>query len=250
MEGDVHPSGEGNVPDPVSDMADIGERAGGALNLKGCAPILIVAVVLIVIVIGVLKATDDDKPSSATESPSASASESASPSETSSASPSPSPEPSESPSASEDESEDPSAETERFSGTSGGQIGCITCDGQSRYLHLEHPGVGVGDAARPGMEVVWPRNGKFVEFGADISGPNQGRYGFALFANGTSYYAGCTMEIGQTSCSAAAKTKVKKGDRITIIIGEGGTMNGTQPASRGEFVVNWYFLFQPAASAG
>ena len=59
MQGDVHPPSEESSPDPIDDMAGIGERAR-SLNLKGCAPILIVAVVLITIFIGVLASRDDD----------------------------------------------------------------------------------------------------------------------------------------------------------------------------------------------
>ena len=232
MQGDVHPPGEGDNPDPIDDMAGIGERAR-SLNLKGCAPVLIAAVVLI---------TDlhrrDQQPrrrlgQAVGDAPSTAASET--PSETPSRDPvetrashparrparQPARQPSPSAAASTPGEGTPPG-SRRYEGKSGDQIGCITCDGLSRYLSVEHPGVGVGDGARPKLEVVWPENGSFTEFGATVSGPNQGRYGFAVLANGTSYTAGCAMEIGQTSCQAPSSAKIKKGDRVAIIIGEGG----------------------------
>ena len=78
---------------------------------------------------------------------------------------------------------------------------------------------------------MWKQKGQFTEFGANISGPNKGRYGYNLFANGTTYMAGCSMEIGETSCRQQRPNDVAKGDLISIIIGEGGTMvNGGRPA--------------------
>ncbi len=253
MQGDVHPNDEGDHPDTLDDMAGIGERAS-SLNLKGCAPVLIAAVVIITILIAVINSRDDDsdQPStSATPSTAASETPSESPSET------PSETPTESPSEPPSETADPSTAastpgegtppgSRRYEGNSGDQIGCIACDGLSRYLSVEHPGVGVGDGARPKLEVVWPENGSFTEFGATVSGANQGRYGFAVLANGTSYTAGCAMEIGQTSCQAPSSAKIKKGDRVAIIIGEAGTMVNGKPASRGDFTVSWWFVFQPA----
>ena len=97
------------------------------------------------------------------------------------------------------------------------------------------------------MEFDWKKDGQFTEFGANISGPNKGRYGYNLFANGTTYMAGCAMEIGQTSCREQRPNDVAEGDRIAIIIGEGGTMVDGKPASTGNFRVDWWFVFVPAA---
>ena len=133
-----------------------------------------------------------------------------------------------------------------FEGTSGGELGCITCDGQSRFIHITNSTTAAGDAQRPAQEVVWPENGEIVDFGVTVSGPNRGRYGFNVFANGE-YRNGCALEIVQTSCQMnQPPTPLLAGDRVTIIVGEGGITNedGT-PASVGVFVVDWYFVFQP-----
>ncbi len=131
-------------------------------------------------------------------------------------------------------------------GTSAGEIGCITCDGQSRFVHIENDSITAGDPNRASQEIVWPEDGEVIEFGANVSGPNKGRYGFNLFAHGTEYRNGCSMEIGQTSCMQQTVSQFKAGDRVTIIIGEGGTLDDEGvPASVGDFVVSWWFVFQP-----
>ena len=133
-----------------------------------------------------------------------------------------------------------------YTGSSGDPIGCITCDGGSRFLSIEHPGVVVGDVGMTSQATSWPEAGQILEFGANLSGPNKGRYGFNVFNGPTTYLNGCSMEIGSTSCLQAREAPhVEKGMPLVIIIGEGGTMKGNQPASRGDFVVDWWFVFQP-----
>ena len=133
-----------------------------------------------------------------------------------------------------------------YTGSSGDPIGCITCDGGSRFLSIEHPGVVVGDVGMTSQATPWPEAGQVLEFGANLSGPNKGRYGFNVFNGPTTYLSGCSMEIGSTSCLQAREgPHVEKGMPLVIIIGEGGTMKGNQPASRGDFVVDWWFVFQP-----
>lgn len=132
-----------------------------------------------------------------------------------------------------------------YTGTSGGRIGCITCDGQSRFLSIEGPGVVVGDEGMTSQATTWLKDGQFLEFGANVSGPNKGRYGFNLFSGPATYFNGCSMEIGSTSCLQARPGPVSKGTPLVIIIGEGGTMVDNKPASKGDFVVDWWFVFQP-----
>ena len=193
-------------PDAVGEMARSAEDVAPK-SLQGCSPILLIGILAIIsiIVIGAvavgprsLFSGDDRSPSSSlSTSPSASdsPSESASPSET------PSESPSEPPPGGRYK---PPAEADLppgarlYRGTSGTYLGCITCDGASRFISIAFPGVSV---RRADMEHVWRRKeGRFVEFGAYASRPNKGRYSFGLLANGTTYLADCSMEIGQTSC--------------------------------------------------
>jgi hypothetical protein len=133
-----------------------------------------------------------------------------------------------------------------YTGTSGDQLGCITCDGQSRFLSIKHPGVVVGNEGMTSQAVTWPESGQILEFGANLSGPNKGRYGFNVFSGPTTYLNGCSMEIGEVSCLQAREAPhVEKGMPLVIIIGEGGTMVNGKPASKGDFTVDWWFVFQP-----
>ena len=244
-------------PDPDADE-ELAHDFRGMLprSLRGCSPVLLIGIVLIMMILTALGFSQDwfaaDEPSSGS-SPAASTratSPSTSPSTSDSASPSES--------ASESASEPPTGGSYKppaeadlppgarlYRGTSGFFLGCITCDGESRFLSIAYPGVSVGNAAQ--MEFVWKKKGQFVEFGANASGPNKGRYGYNLFANGTTYMAGCSMEIGQTSCRQQRPNDVAKGDRIVIIVSEGGTMVNGQVASKGNFRVDWWFVFVPAA---
>jgi hypothetical protein len=240
-------------PDAVGEMARSAEDVAPK-SLQGCSPILLIGILAIIsiIVIGAvaigprnLFSDDDPSPSS---SPSTSPSASASPSESTSPSETPSDSPSEPPPGGRYK---PPAEADLppgarlYRGTSGNFLGCITCDGESRFLSIAFPGVSVGNAAQ--MEFVWKKTGQFVEFGANASRPNKGRYAYNLFANGTTYLAGCSMEIGQTSCRQQRPHDVAKGDRIVIIASEAGTMVNGQVASTGNFRVDWWFVFVPAA---
>ncbi len=248
------PESYGQLP-PPPDPGVIDEEARRAEEwlpewLRGCGPIIgigILAIILILIALGFATGVwDDDSPRgtsssrSPSTSPSTSSSTSATPSESAS-------QPETGGTYAPPTTEDLPPGAVLYTGTSGAKIGCITCDGQSRFLHINRSGVAVGDAQRPSQEVVWNQNGKFTEFGANISGRNEGRYGYNLFANGTTYMAGCSMEIGETSCRQQRPNDVAKGDLISIIIGEGGTMVNNVPASRGDFVVDWWFVFVPAA---
>jgi hypothetical protein len=257
-------------PDPIDDMAEGMEKASG-INLAGCGSLVIIAALVIAAVVYMTKLRDDsaDPCQKAAGSIGAAADSCPAPVSSDSADDEASSESvTDSPNAEESDSEAPedAASTDTagnplygppdedalppgavlYQGSSGDQIGCITCDGASRFLSIEHPGVGVGDPARPAMEIVWKEKGQFAEFGANISGPNKGRYGYNLFANGTTYMAGCSMEIGQTSCRQQRPNDVARGDRISIIIGEGGTMVNGQVASKGNFIVDWWFVFVPA----
>ncbi|HSV40072.1 MAG TPA: hypothetical protein VLI04_15035 [Nocardioidaceae bacterium] len=135
-----------------------------------------------------------------------------------------------------------------YQGTSGGQLGCIACDGQSRFISIEDSTTGLGDAARAGQEIVWPENGVVVDFGIQIPQPNEGRYGINLFVNG-GYSVGCPIETGSSSCRVLAgqePSPLATGDRVTIIVGEQGIVdeNGV-PVEEGDFVLEWWFVFQP-----
>ena len=249
------------LPPPVPDADE--ELAHGARRMlpsslrggAGCSPVLLIGIVLIMLILTAVGISQDwfaaDEPSSGSSTAVSSSTSPSSSSTTSDIAP-----PSES--ASESASEPPTGGSYKppaeadlppgarlYRGTSGFFLGCITCDGESRFLSIAYPGVSVGNAAQ--MEFVWRRKGQFVEFGANASGPNKGRYIYNLFANGTTYVAGCSMEIGQTSCRQQRPNDIARGDRIVIIVSEGGTMVNGQAASKGNFRVDWWFVFVPAA---
>jgi hypothetical protein len=129
----------------------------------------------------------------------------------------------------------------KYQGTAGGTIGCISCDGQSRFLSLDDNRVAVGDAAGAAIAKTWATAGRVVSFRATLhTSANKGRYGIAVFRNGdATYLAGCAVEIGQTSCSSDTRgAPMRPGDKITIIVGE----SGPDP---GNFVIDWSFDFKP-----
>ncbi len=86
-----------------------------------------------------------------------------------------------------------------FTGSSGAPIGCIGCDGQSRFLALEREGVGGGNASAVQFERPWDLDGKVLRFGARITAPNKGRYGVNLWIDGATYGPGVALEIGERS---------------------------------------------------
>ena len=135
-----------------------------------------------------------------------------------------------------------------YQGTSGRQIGCIACDGQSRFISIDKSTTALGDANRAVQEIVWPQKGDVVDFGIQIPQPNEGRYGINLFVNGA-YSVGCPIETGSSSCRVLAgqePSPLAAGDRVTIIVGEQGLVdkNGV-PVEEGDFVLEWWFVFQP-----
>jgi hypothetical protein len=128
------------------------------------------------------------------------------------------------------------------SGTSGGQIGCIACDGKSRYINIAKSTTAVGDEERARQEIVWPDDVTIVEFGVQIPRPTKGNYGINLFVNGD-YSLGCGIETGSSSCRSLAgqePSRLAAGDRVTIIVGERGEI-----AEQGDFVLTWWFVVQP-----
>lgn len=135
-----------------------------------------------------------------------------------------------------------------YEGTSGSQLGCIACDGQSRFISIERSTMALGDAERAGQEIVWPENGTVVDFGIQIPQPNEGRYGINLFVNGA-YSVGCPIETGSSSCRVLAgqePSPLAAGDRVTIIVGEQGIVDEDGvPVEEGDFVMEWWFVFQP-----
>jgi hypothetical protein len=135
-----------------------------------------------------------------------------------------------------------------YEGTTGGQLGCIACDGQSRFINIKKSTTALGDAERAGQEIVWPEIGEVVDFGIQIPRPNKGRYGINLFVNG-GYSVGCAIETGSSSCRVLAgqdPSPLAAGDRVTIIVGEAGTVDKDGvPVEEGDFVLEWWFVFQP-----
>ena len=133
-----------------------------------------------------------------------------------------------------------------YQGESGDDIGFIAQDGQSRFLSIDGPGVGIGNGAIPSRAITWPTTGRITDFGVTLgSSTNRGRYGINVFLNGQTYAAGCAIEIGQTGCRAKAgdlkaSPPITKGDSVTIIIGEQGHAD-----AEGDFPLSWWFTFKP-----
>lgn len=144
-----------------------------------------------------------------------------------------------------------------FKGTSGDQIGCIRCDGMTRFLSITGPGVVASDASGRSIEAfTWEKNGKVVSFGANLNtGSNDGRYGFAVFRTipasppttspsgeaDSPYRAGCAIEVHNTACRSDREgAPLFAGDKIAISVGEAGTGGG-------EYTCDWWFVFQPDA---
>lgn len=136
-----------------------------------------------------------------------------------------------------------------YVGTSGGQLGCIACDGQSRFINIEDSTTALGDDTRAGQEIRWPTNGSVVDFGVKIPRPTKGRYGINLFVNGA-YSVGCAIETGSSSCrvpTGQEPSPLAAGDRVTIIVGEAGIVDDDGvPVEEGDFILEWWFVFQPA----
>jgi hypothetical protein len=134
------------------------------------------------------------------------------------------------------------AGAELFEGHSGAKIGPIAIDGQSRFLSLQRPGVGVGNESMSKLATTWKSDGQVLSFGANLrTKRNQGRYGINLFRNGAEYSAGCAIEVGQTSCKFPGRgAKLKEGDELVIIIGEQGHVK-----EKGNFTLDWWFVFKP-----
>lgn len=132
-----------------------------------------------------------------------------------------------------------------FTGTSGGPIGCIPCDGQSRFLSLRSNGVVVGNGEMLRVATPWTVPGQITSFGARLSGPNKGRYGVNLFYPETMEYGpGVALEIGQQSAvyqwTPERDGTVKVGVPAVIIVGEGGNIE-----AKGTQTLEWWFVFQP-----
>jgi hypothetical protein len=146
-----------------------------------------------------------------------------------------------------------------FSGSSGdNQIGCIACDGGTRFLHPNGTSTDIASGA-PGPSPVadkWEITGHVVAFGANLHTPdNVGRYGIALFRNARAdptapapaddspYRAGCAIEVGHTSCrSNKAGAELVPGDMVSISIGEAGNVK-----AKGDYSIDWWFVFEPVS---
>lgn len=137
----------------------------------------------------------------------------------------------------------------QFDGESGGPIGCITCDGQPRFLHIERSGVGVGAPDRAAHQIEWPTDGVVTEFAVSVTGANRGNYSFNIMV-GDAVELGCAITPGQTSCeNSTGELILDEGDLVTIVITEAGTTVEGAPADRGEFSVSWRFVFSEITDA-
>ena len=137
-----------------------------------------------------------------------------------------------------------------FTGSSGGPIGCIACDGQSRFLALDREGVGVGNVSAAEFERQWDLDGEVLQFGARITAPNKGRYGVNLWIDGATYGPGVALEIGERSAeyqwSPERDGTLRAGTRMAIIVGEAGTVDDEGvPTAQGDYELEWWFTFQP-----
>jgi hypothetical protein len=139
------------------------------------------------------------------------------------------------------------AGTVLLTGASGDQIGFIAQDGQSRFLHLERPGVGVGNQEMGPQSIVWPTTAKVTGFGVDLdTSTNPGRYGINLFIPPSTYSVGCSIEKGELGCVATPDNidrtpPIAKDEAVTIIIGEEGNLD-----AEGDFTLSWWLTYKPA----
>lgn len=138
-----------------------------------------------------------------------------------------------------------------FQGSSGDPIGCIACDGQSRFLSLERRGVGVGNASSGEFDTAWELEGQVLEFGARITAPNKGRYGVNLWIDGATYGPGVALEIGEQSAvykwTPERDGTIRSGHQMAIIVGEAGIVDDDGvPVAQGDYQLEWWFTFRPA----
>ena len=229
-------------------------------TIKGCLPASIAAIavlIAIIAVIGISKVISSDEPI---------------PADTSAASAEPTPDTTADEAEDEDdddaedeeESEDEGEGTSEFgppdkaslppgailvTGRSGGQIGCIACDGQFRYLSLKSRGVFKTPAD---ANTLWKQTGQVLQFGARLSGENTGRYGVNLYIDGKEYGPGVALETGHSSAVTKfdGNGPLEAGHDLSVIIGEAGTLtaDGSTVAEVGADSLSWWFVFQPDAA--
>ncbi len=138
-----------------------------------------------------------------------------------------------------------------FQGRSGDPIGCIACDGQSRFLSLEERGVGVGNLTMGDFATTWKLDGKVLQFGARITAPNKGRYGVNLWIDGAQYGPGVALEIGEQAAqyqwSPERDGTLRSGHLVAIIVGEAGIVDDDGvPVAQGDYELQWWFTFEPS----
>jgi hypothetical protein len=199
---------------------------------KGCAPVpaAIVLIVVALIVAGVILLGGDDDEDEVSSDVTTSTTTTAPPSDGFSK---------------PDESELPD-DAILFSGTSGGPIGFIAQDGQSRFMSVEADGAVVGNAAAESVETIWDQDGQITSFGARLSVTNPGgRYGINFFYLDTFEYGpGVSIETNQTSAefqwTPERDGTVHAGRPVAIIVGEQG-----HPEATGDYQIEWWFVFLP-----
>ncbi len=227
-------------------------EAEAAKKLNGCLPAgligiigaaLIVAVVLVISSMTSEDAAPDPGPTVAAESsanPNPDASSTPSPDTSSDSTPEPAP-------ASDSQAGGPPAVSSLpagailVKGRSGGPVGYIASDGQFRFMSLKSPGIVTGSPNS--TNTPWTQDGQVLEFGARLSGANQGRYGVSIYIDGTTYGPGVAIEKGQRRAVTTfdgTNGPLKAGQQLSIIVGEAGNLDET-----GENSLQWWFVFQP-----
>jgi hypothetical protein len=150
-----------------------------------------------------------------------------------------------------------------YEGSSGGEIGCIACDGLFRVMSIEKPGVASsapgGPAETAALSKPLATDGTIIQLGARVSAPDGGKWTVNVGCRKQAVEGSCastdTKGIGTVSpimaCSIPANapacvrwdgssSTVKKGDRLVLTIGNPG-----DPVTQGHFTIDWWFVIQP-----
>jgi hypothetical protein len=156
-----------------------------------------------------------------------------------------------------------------FQGDSGGEIGCIPCDGAFRIMSLDGPGVTLSGAGGPQetalMSAPLTTDGVITRLGVQLSIADGGNWTLNVRCRstevpgscgsptdvpvnatpGTTGYAmACSVPLGATACvnwSPPEGRAVKVGDRLALAVGNPGN-----PFTEGHFTMHWWFVFLPA----
>ena len=144
-----------------------------------------------------------------------------------------------------------------FSGSSGdNQIGCIACDGGTRFLHPNGTSTDIAIGA-PGPSTVadkWEITGHVVAFGANLHTSDNVTAGIAVSQRpGRSQRPGAGRRLA-VPCRLRDRSRARvlpeqqsraelvPGDMVSISLGEAGNVK-----AKGDYSIDWWFVFEPVS---